>query len=116
MTLFLRDEHVAQCVTMNEMLASIENMQARYGQGEAYNLGRRKIIAETGMLSVMGGGLYFDGVLGVKTYTVVRGSYSFQVSLYDAGDGQVAVLHPSKPFGPTPHWRDHRRGRKALSE
>ena len=99
MTLFLRDEHVAQCVTMNEMLASIENMQARYGQGEAYNLGRRKIIAETGMLSVMGGGLYFDGVLGVKTYTVVRGSYSFQVSLYDAATGKLLCYTQANRLG-----------------
>lgn len=99
MTLFLRDEHVAQCVSMKEMLTSIENMQARYGQGEAYNLGRRKIIAETGMLSVMGGGLYFDGVLGVKTYTVVRGSYSFQVSLYDAATGKLLCYTQANRLG-----------------
>lgn len=99
MTLFLRDEHVTQCVTMDEMLASIENMQARYGQGEAYNLGRRKIIADTGMLSVMGGGLYFEGVLGVKTYTVVRGSYSFQVSLYDAATGELLCYTQANRLG-----------------
>ena len=99
MTLFLRDEHVAQCVTMDAMLESIENMQARYGKGEAYNLGRRKIIAETGMLSVMGGGLYFDGVLGVKTYTVVRGSYSFQVSLYDAATGKLLCYTQANRLG-----------------
>ena len=99
MTLFLRDEHVAQCVTMDAMLDSIENMQARYGRGEAYNLGRRKIIAETGMLSVMGGGLYYDGVLGVKTYTVVRGSYSFQVSLYDAATGKLLCYTQANRLG-----------------
>ena len=99
MTLFLRDEHVAQCVSMDEMLAAIENMQAHYGRGEAYNLGRRKIIAETGMLSVMGGGLFYDGVLGVKTYTVVRGSYSFQVSLYDAATGKLLCYTQANRLG-----------------
>ena len=99
MTLFLRDEHVAQCVGMKEMLAAVENMQAHYGQGEAYNLGRRKIIAETGMLSVMGGGLYYEGVLGVKTYTVVRGSYSFQVSLYDAATGKLLCYTQANRLG-----------------
>ena len=99
MTLFLRDEQVAQCVTMNEMLAAIENMQAKFGLGKAYNLGRRKIIAETGMLSVMGGGLYYDGVLGVKTYTVVRGSYSFQVSLYDAATGKLLCYTQANRLG-----------------
>ena len=99
MTLFLRDEHVAQCVSMKEMLAAIEKMQAHYGRGEAFNLGRRKIIAETGMLSVMGGGLYYEGVLGVKTYTVVRGSYSFQVSLYDASTGELLCYTQANRLG-----------------
>ena len=99
MALFLRDEHVSQCVSMNEMLTAIENMQTHYGQGRAYNLGRRKIIAETGMLSVMGGGLYYEGVLGVKTYTVVRGSYSFQVSLYDAETGKLLCYTQANRLG-----------------
>ena len=99
MTLFLRDEQVAQCVTMDEMLAAIEKMQTRYGHGEAWNLGRRKIIADTGMLSVMGGGLYYDGVLGVKTYTVVRGAYSFQVSLYDAATGKLLCYTQANRLG-----------------
>ncbi len=99
MTLFLRDEHVAQCVSMDGMLQSIERMQAHFGKGEAFNLGRRKIIAETGMLSVMGGGLFYDGVLGVKTYTVVRGSYSFQVSLYDAATGKLLCYTQANRLG-----------------
>ena len=84
MTLFLKDEDVAQCVDMGAMLGAIESMQHQSGVGQAHNMTRRKIIAESGMLSVMGGGLFHQGLLGVKTYTVVKGSYSFQVSLYDA--------------------------------
>ena len=99
MTLFLRNEDVDRCVSMDAMLESIENMQRRYGKGEAYNLGRRKIIAEGGMLSVMGGGLFYDGVLGVKTYTVVRGSYSFQVSLYDADSGALLCYLQANRLG-----------------
>ena len=81
MTLFLKDDDVAQCVTMDSMLEAIESMQQHYGHGEAHNMTRRKVIADSGMLSVMGGGLFHMGLLGVKTYTVVKGSYSFQVSL-----------------------------------
>ena len=99
MAMFLRDNEVAQCVTMDGMLEAIENMQDRYGRGGAYNLGRRKIIAETGMLSVMGGGLFYEGVLGVKTYTVVRGSYSFQVSLYDASTGKLLCYTQANRLG-----------------
>lgn len=77
MALFLRDEDVNQVVAMDQMLEAIETMQRHFGKGQAYNLSRRKIIASGGLLAVMGGGLLYDGVLGIKTYTVVRGKYSF---------------------------------------
>lgn len=99
MTLFLRDEEVNQCVDMAGMLTAIESMQSHFGQGEVYNLPRRKIIAEGGQLAVMGGGLFHDGVLGVKTYTVVRGQYSFQVSLYDADSGELLCYTQANRLG-----------------
>jgi len=99
MTLFLKDEDVAQCVTMDAMLEAIESMQREYGSGQAHNMTRRKIIAESGMLSVMGGGLFHQGLLGVKTYTVVKGSYSFQVSLYDADTGKLLCYTQANRLG-----------------
>ncbi len=99
MTLFLKDEDVAQCVTMDAMLEAIESMQGQYGDGQAHNMTRQKIIAESGMLSVMGGGLFHQGLLGVKTYTVVKGSYSFQVSLYDADTGELLCYTQANRLG-----------------
>ena len=99
MALFLRDEDVSQAVNMDDMLEAIESMQRHYGRGEAFNLVRRKIIASGGMLSVMGGGLFYDGVLGVKTYTVVKGTYSFQVSLYDANTGELLLYTQANRLG-----------------
>ena len=99
MTLFLKDEDVAQCVTMDAMLEAIETMQRHYGNGQAHNMTRLKIIAESGMLSVMGGGLFHQGLLGVKTYTVVKGSYSFQVSLYDADTGELLCYTQANRLG-----------------
>ena len=66
MALFLRDEEVNQCVSMDDMLVAIESMQRHFGQGEVYNLPRRKIIAPGGQLAVMGGGLFYEGVLGSR--------------------------------------------------
>ena len=99
MALFLRDREVSEAIGMDEMLGAIESMQLHFGRGEAYNLPRRKIIAEGGMLSVMGGGLYYDNVLGVKTYTVVRGVYSFQVSIYDANTGSLLCYTQANRLG-----------------
>ena len=99
MALFLRDEEVNQSVTMEDMLEAIEEMQRRFGQGEVTNLARRKIIAPGGMLSVMGGGLFYDEILGVKTYTVVQGKYSFQVSVYDANTGELMCFTQANRLG-----------------
>ena len=99
MALFLKDEDVAQCVTMDAMLEAIESMQRQYGDGQAHNMTRRKIIADSGMLSVMGGGLFQQGLLGVKTYTVVKGAYSFQVSLYDANTGELLLYTQANRLG-----------------
>ena len=99
MTLFLKDEEVSQCVDMDAMLGAIESMQREYGNGQAHNMTRRKIIAEGGMLSVMGGGLFHQGLLGVKTYTVVKGAYSFQVSLYDADTGKLICYTQANRLG-----------------
>ncbi len=99
MALFLRDEDVLASVTMDAMLETIESMQRHYGRGEAYSLPRRKIIARGGMLAVMGGGLFHEGVLGVKTYTVVKGAYSFQVSLYDADTGALLCYTQANRLG-----------------
>ena len=99
MALFLRDEEVSRAVTMDDMLPAIESMQGHFGRGEAMILPRRKIIAGGGMLAVMGGGLFYDGVLGVKTYTVVRGTYSFQVSLYDAETGRLMCYTQANRLG-----------------
>jgi len=84
---------------MDAMLETIETMQRHYGLGEAYSLPRRKIIGSGGMLAVMGGGLFYDGVLGVKTYTVVKGAYSFQVSLYDADTGSLLCYTQANRLG-----------------
>ena len=47
----------------------------------------------------MGGGLFHQGLLGVKTYTVVKGAYSFQVSLYDADTGALLCYTQANRLG-----------------
>ena len=99
MTLFLTDDDVRQCVSMDDMLEAIEAMQHDYGRGEAQNLTRRKIVAGGGMLGVMGGGLFSQGLLGVKTFTVAKETYSFQVSLYDADSGKLLCYTQANRLG-----------------
>lgn len=99
MTLFLRDEDVRQCVSMDDMLEAIENMQRHFGLGEAYNLPRRHVNPRGGVLALMGGGLFYEGLMGAKTYTVVKGKFSFQVSLYDANTGKLLCYTQANRLG-----------------
>jgi ornithine cyclodeaminase/alanine dehydrogenase-like protein (mu-crystallin family) len=84
---------------MDHMLEAIESMLGHFGRGEASNLTRRKINASGGTLSVMAGGLFYDGVMGVKTYTIIKGKYSFQVSLYDTDTGKLLCYTQANRLG-----------------
>ena len=99
MTRFLTDADVDRCVGLTEMLPAIESMMANHGRGEAANLTRRKINVPGGYLAVMGGGLSYDGVFGVKTFTFTANGYSFQVSLYDATSGQLLLYTQANRLG-----------------
>ena len=99
MALFLKDEDVAQAVSMDDMLAAIEGMQRRYGMGEASSLGRRKIHTADGMLSVLGGELQEEGVFGVKTYTTFPGKYRFHITLYSSKTGQLLAFLQANRLG-----------------
>ena len=99
MTLFLTDNDINQCVFMDDMLEAIESMQLHHGRGEVSNLTRRKIIGCEGMLGVMGGGLFHQGLLGVKTFTVAKESYSFQVSLYEEATGKLLCYTQANRLG-----------------
>lgn len=99
MAIILSDIEVRDLVTMEEMVATIENMQREFGHGRTTNLSRRKIISNQGMLAVMGGALFYDNVMGVKTYTVFQGKYSFQVSLYDTNTGELLCYTQANRLG-----------------
>ena len=99
MTLFLNEDDVRQTVTMDDMLEAIESMQRHFGLGEASNLARRHLNASSGLLAVMGGALFYGGVFGVKTYSGVKGTYSFHVSLYDANTGGLLLYTQANRLG-----------------
>ncbi len=96
---FLTDADVDRCVGLPQMLPAIESMMANYGRGDAANLTRRKIFSPDGYLAVMGGGLFYDGVFGVKTFTFTANGYSFQVSLYDATSGRLLLYTQANRLG-----------------
>ena len=99
MALFIRDEDVVSSVDMGGMLTAIEDMLRHHGLGEAANVARSKVIGPTGMLSFMGSGLHYAGVVGVKTYTTVAGGHSFHTTLYDAATGRLLAFVQANRLG-----------------
>ena len=99
MARFLTDADAQGCLTIGDMLPAIETMLGRYGRGDAVNLTRRRIAAPGGYLAVMGGGLLYDGVFGVKTFTHTANGYSFQVSLYDGDSGRLLLYAQANRLG-----------------
>ncbi len=99
MAIILNDQEVRSLVDMRGMIDSIESMQKEFGNGHSTNLPRRKMIGHNGMLAVMGGALFYDNVMGVKTYTVFQGKYSFQVSLYDTNTGELLCYTQANRLG-----------------
>ena len=84
---------------MDDMLQTIETMQHHFGYGEASNLPRRHVTTPNAVLALMGGGLLYQNLLGVKTYTGVKGTYRFQVSLYDADTGKLLCYTQANRLG-----------------
>ena len=99
MARFLTDAEAQGCLTIGDMLPAIETMLASYGRGDAVNLTRRRIAAPGGYLAVMGGGLLYEGVFGVKTFTHTANGYSFQVSLYDGDSGRLLLYAQANRLG-----------------
>ena len=99
MARFLTDAQVNECVGLDEVLPAIETMVSNYGDGQAANLTRRRLATQGSYLAVMGGALIYDGMFGVKTFTNTRNGYSFQVSLYDAGSGELLLYTQANRLG-----------------
>jgi alanine dehydrogenase len=99
MALILSDKEIRPLVCMDEMIPAIELLQKKFGEGLVTNLPRRKMIGPDGMLAVMGGALFYDNVMGVKTYSVFKGKYSFQVSLYDSNTGELLCYTQANRLG-----------------
>jgi ornithine cyclodeaminase/alanine dehydrogenase len=86
---------------MGETLTAVEDVFKAYARGDATNESRRRVRAAGGALNVMSGAVSniagFDGLLGMKAYSVTRNGYQFVVNLFDATTGNLlAVIEANK--------------------
>jgi ornithine cyclodeaminase/alanine dehydrogenase-like protein (mu-crystallin family) len=103
MAIFLTEQEVTQLLTMEETLAAVEAVFKSQATGEATNEPRRRIHVGASSLQVMSGSVSnigsFNGLFGLKAYTVTRGGMRFHVSLYDAESGDLLAYLEADKLG-----------------
>ncbi len=93
MTLVLREAQVRELLTMQEALEALDAAFRARQSGSAINIGRHRIVTESGSLSVMAGGLPTMGVTGVKAYTAFGSAGARHVFLlYSDQDGRLLAI------------------------
>ncbi len=103
MPLYLTEQDVTQLLTMDETLAAVEVVFKAYATGQAGNESRRRVRAGGGTLNVMSGAVAdiggYDGLLGLKAYTVTPNGYRFFVQLFEAKTGQLLAFLEADKLG-----------------
>lgn len=99
MALILSEDDVRALVTIDDALASVEEVMRQQGLGKATNRARRRVQTPRGTLHVMFGGAPEMGVLGLKSYTSFRGGTRFHVLLYDASSGELLSIMQADLLG-----------------
>src|ERR1041385_7622896 len=103
MALYLTEQDVTQLLTMDDALAAVEGVFKAYATGTAANESRRRARAGGATLNVMSAAVAniagFDGLLGLKAYTVSRNGYRFVVNLFDAESGDLLAFIEADKLG-----------------
>lgn len=99
MALFLREQDVADLLTMREALTAVEKAFREQGQGRAPNQPRRRVRLPQGVLHVMAGAVPALGGIGLKAYTTFRGGARFVVLLFDSQDGRLLAVIEANRLG-----------------
>lgn len=108
MPLFLTEQDVTDLLTMEDTIAAVESVFKRQATGQATNEPRRRVRAQGSILMTMSAavsgfqdasGTEFQGLLGVKSYTVAGGTARFYVSLFDALTGELLAFIEADKLG-----------------
>ena len=96
MALLIREADVATLLTMDEVLAAVEEGFRVLGEGQATNQSRRRSITPSGTLHVMHAAVPSMGMMGVKAYATTPRGTRFLGILYRLEDGEaVAIVKPT---------------------
>jgi ornithine cyclodeaminase/alanine dehydrogenase-like protein (mu-crystallin family) len=97
MALLIREDQVAELITMDDVLPAVEAGFRAMGEGRATNRPRSRAITPEGSLQVMHASVPAIGVSGVKTYASAPRSIAFLSILYRIEDAYpLAVIEADR--------------------
>lgn len=98
--LYLREEEVAELLTVRDAIDRLDSAFRRLAAGEAAVRPRQRVRVPRGMLHVMPAGLPDGFALGLKLYTTFAGAGArFHVLLFDAQDGAMVAIIQANRLG-----------------
>ena len=92
MVLYLNEENVRQCLTMQMTVEAVEEAFRLLGIGQAENLPRRRLHSSKGMFNMMSASLPAAGYMGYKCYTVFPGKMKFRIFLHSSTNGELLAI------------------------
>lgn len=99
MALLLTELEVAELFSMDAALERVETSLRAQHSGQAVNRSRERIFLPGLSLHYMAAALPEENVLGMKIYTVARGSFRFLVLLFDATSGDLLAVIEADQLG-----------------
>lgn len=97
--LFLTEDDVLALFPMKMALERVEASFRAQGERIAVNMPRTRLFLPDVSLHYMAAALPCEGLLGIKIYTVSRGSFRFVVLLFEAGRGELLALIEADHLG-----------------
>lgn len=99
MVLVLNESEVAELLSMDAALETIELAFRELGEGGAFNQPRNRIRTPNGTLQVMSSYVPGAQALGLKYYAAYRTGARFLVSLFDSETGELQALMEANTLG-----------------
>ena len=97
--LLLTEEDVLALLPMARAIELVEASFLAQHKGQAINRSRQRILLPHASLHYMAAALPEDNLLGMKIYTVARGSFQFVVLLYEANTGRLLAMLEADHLG-----------------
>lgn len=99
MALWLREAEVGALLSIDDVLAAVEQGFRFHGEGSATNHPRSRSIAQGGALNVMHAAVPPLGVMGLKSYATTRAGARFLAILYSLHDGEALLIAEADRLG-----------------